>query len=104
MMALALGQRAERGDEVQRFLEVLEGKAPLDAAALVHERPAGRLLEIAFGLGFRQRRNPAAARRAGLRAQIVTHRSPFVERTTVRWPRSSLGSLQRFIRPARPRA
>src|SRR6266404_3225217 len=39
MVAFALGQIPQPGHEVQSFLEVLEGKAPLDTAAFVHERP-----------------------------------------------------------------
>src|SRR5437667_5970388 len=46
MVTLALGQVADPGHEVRGFLEVLEGKAALDTAPLVHERPTGRLLQI----------------------------------------------------------
>src|SRR5437867_10437001 len=73
MVALALGQIADPGNEVQGLLEVLEGEAPLDTAPLVHEGPTGRLLQITFGLGACQRRNTAAARRASLGQEIVTH-------------------------------
>src|SRR6185295_7619386 len=64
MVALVLGQVTDLGNEVQGFLEVLECKAPLDTAPLVHKGPTGRLLQIAFGLVSCKRRNPAAARRA----------------------------------------
>src|SRR5439155_10657316 len=73
MVALSLGQIAEPGNEVQGLLEVLEGKASLDTAPLVHEGPTGRLLQIAFGLGACQRRNTASTRRASLGQQIVIH-------------------------------
>src|SRR2546428_1619581 len=73
MVALALGQTAEPGYEVQGFLEIPERKAPLDTTLLVHERPTGRLLQIAFGLRFRQRRNTAATRRASLGQEIFAH-------------------------------
>src|SRR5882762_5956986 len=73
MVTLPLGQVADPGNEVQGFLEVLEGKATLDTAPLVHKGPTGRLLQITFGLRSCQRRNPAAARRASLGQQIVAH-------------------------------
>src|SRR5438309_9918286 len=60
MMPLALGQVANLGDEVHRFLEILELEAPLDPAPLVREGPTGHARQILFGLGHGQRRNVAA--------------------------------------------
>src|SRR5438034_9322153 len=73
MVALFLGQVADPGNEVQGLLEVLEGKASLDTAPLVHEGPTGRLFQIAFGLGACQRRNTASTRRASLGPEIFVH-------------------------------
>src|SRR3989442_3222942 len=75
MVALALGQTAEPGYEVQGFLEIPERKAPLDTTLLVHERPTGLLLQIAFGLRFRHQRNTSALRRARIGHEIFGHTS-----------------------------
>ena len=66
MVAFAFRQLADLGDEIHRFLEVLELEAPLDAAPLVRKHPPGRLLQIDFGLGFCQRLDSAAAGHASL--------------------------------------
>src|ERR1700682_919209 len=66
MVSLALRQAADLGDEVHCFLEVLELEAPFNAVALARERPAGRLDQIAFGLGPRKRLDAAATRRTSL--------------------------------------
>src|ERR1700694_4689126 len=98
MVALLLGQVADPGNEVQGFLEVLECKAPLDTAPLIHKGPTGRLLQIAFGLGPCQRRNPAAARRASLGQEIIAHST----RSEVILVRHASSGLCGFKRPAIP--
>src|SRR6267154_1926157 len=45
MMTLDLGQVANLGNEVQRFLEVLEGEGLLDTASRIRQCPTGRLLQ-----------------------------------------------------------
>src|SRR5207302_7314717 len=59
MVAFAFRQLADLGDEIHRFLEILELEAAFDAAPLVLKRPPGRLRQIDFRLGFGQRRDSA---------------------------------------------
>ena len=54
-------------------LEILETEAPLNPARVVHQRPIGRLHEVAFRLLWRQRRDAAPARGTGLICKCGCH-------------------------------
>src|SRR5579883_655102 len=69
VMLLRIGKVAHSPDEVERLLEILEAEAPLDATAVIDQRPARRLGHIGFRFLPAEGRNAALAGCADLAAR-----------------------------------